>query len=90
MDSFYEYLMKAYVLFGRDEFWKMFQSAYIAVQKYFRHGPWYYNHTLSGNFGFFVVVVSPSSQAVNLIIVSLASAVLIFSSQTKITTFNFV
>lgn len=42
VDSFYEYLMKAYVLFGRDEFWKMFQSAYIAVQKYFRHGPWYH------------------------------------------------
>ncbi|KAK4350440.1 hypothetical protein RND71_029753 [Anisodus tanguticus] len=40
VDPFYEYLMKAYVLFGRDEIWKMFQSAYIAVQKYFRHGPW--------------------------------------------------
>ncbi|XP_055826499.1 alpha-mannosidase I MNS5 isoform X1 [Solanum dulcamara] len=42
VDSFYEYLMKAYVLFGRDEIWKMFQSAYIGVQKYFRHGPWYH------------------------------------------------
>nr|GMC75887.1 alpha-mannosidase I MNS5-like isoform X3 [Ipomoea batatas] len=43
VDSFYEYLVKAYILFGRDEFWKMFQSAYLAVQKYFRHGPWYHD-----------------------------------------------
>ncbi|KAF8378329.1 hypothetical protein HHK36_029668 [Tetracentron sinense] len=42
VDSFYEYLMKAYILFGREEFWDMFQSAYLAVQKYFRHGPWYH------------------------------------------------
>ncbi|CAI9112509.1 OLC1v1012969C4 [Oldenlandia corymbosa var. corymbosa] len=42
VDSFYEYLIKAYILFGRDEFWRMFQSAYIAVQKYFRYGPWYH------------------------------------------------
>ncbi|KAJ0986720.1 hypothetical protein J5N97_005076 [Dioscorea zingiberensis] len=34
VDSFYEYLMKAYILFGSDEFWDMFHSAYIAVQKY--------------------------------------------------------
>ncbi|OAY79160.1 putative alpha-mannosidase I MNS5 [Ananas comosus] len=43
VDSFYEYLMKAYILFGSDEFWDMFHSAYIAVQKYFRHGPWYHD-----------------------------------------------
>ncbi|RWR77120.1 alpha-mannosidase I MNS5-like protein [Cinnamomum micranthum f. kanehirae] len=42
VDSFYEYLMKAHVLFGSDEFWDMFHSAYLAVQKYFRHGPWYH------------------------------------------------
>lgn len=42
VDSFYEYLIKAYVLFGNDEFWRMFHAAYIAVQKYFRHGPWYH------------------------------------------------
>ncbi|XP_074564635.1 alpha-mannosidase I MNS5 [Curcuma longa] len=42
VDSFYEYLMKAYVIFGNDEFWDMFHSAYLAVQKYFRHGPWYH------------------------------------------------
>lgn len=41
VDSFYEYLIKAHILFGKDEFWRMFQSAYLGVQKYFRHGPWY-------------------------------------------------
>ncbi|CAM8885692.1 unnamed protein product [Rhodiola kirilowii] len=42
VDSFYEYLIKAHILFGRDEYWRMFHSAYLAVQKYFRHGPWYH------------------------------------------------
>lgn len=41
VDSFYEYLLKAHILFGKEDFWRMFHSAYIAVQKYFRHGPWY-------------------------------------------------
>lgn len=41
VDSFYEYLFKAHILFGKEEFWRMFHSAYLAVQKYFRHGPWY-------------------------------------------------
>ncbi|KAH7550417.1 hypothetical protein JRO89_XS13G0188200 [Xanthoceras sorbifolium] len=39
VDSFYEYLFKAHILFGKEDFWRMFQSAYLAVQKYFRHGP---------------------------------------------------
>lgn len=42
VDSFYEYLIKAHILFGKEELWRMFQSAYLAVQKYFRHGPWYH------------------------------------------------
>ncbi|KAH0458855.1 hypothetical protein IEQ34_011669 [Dendrobium chrysotoxum] len=42
VDSFYEYLLKAYILFGSEEFWDMFHSVYLAVQKYFRHGPWYH------------------------------------------------
>ncbi|KAL5183315.1 Alpha-mannosidase I MNS5 [Glycine soja] len=42
VDSFYEYLLKAHILFGKEDFWKMFHSAYVAVQKYFRHGPWYH------------------------------------------------
>lgn len=42
VDSFYEYLLKAYILFGRNEYWDMFHSAYVAVQKHFRYGPWYH------------------------------------------------
>ncbi|XP_068464757.1 alpha-mannosidase I MNS5 isoform X2 [Phaseolus vulgaris] len=42
VDSFYEYLLKAHILFGKEDFWKMFHSAYVAVQKYFRHGSWYH------------------------------------------------
>ncbi|KAI4326680.1 hypothetical protein MLD38_031968 [Melastoma candidum] len=42
VDSFYEYLFKAYILFGKEDYWKMFHSAYLGVQKYFRHGPWYH------------------------------------------------
>ncbi|CAI0398957.1 unnamed protein product [Linum tenue] len=42
VDSFYEYLVKAHILFGKDDYWRMFQSAYLAVQKYFRHGSWYH------------------------------------------------
>ncbi|XP_020518839.1 alpha-mannosidase I MNS5 isoform X2 [Amborella trichopoda] len=44
IDSFYEYLLKAYILFGRDEFWHMFHSSYLAVQKHFRHGPCFRYH----------------------------------------------
>ncbi|XP_070680236.1 alpha-mannosidase I MNS5-like isoform X2 [Malus domestica] len=32
-----DYLFKGHILVG-NEFWRMFHSA---VQKYFRHGPWY-------------------------------------------------
>ncbi|GAB2269884.1 Alpha-mannosidase I mns5 [Dionaea muscipula] len=42
VDSFYEYLIKAYILFGKEEYWRMFHSAYLAVQKYLRYGPWYH------------------------------------------------
>ncbi|KAJ4842505.1 Alpha-mannosidase I mns5 [Turnera subulata] len=42
VDSFYEYLFKAHILFGKEDLWRMFHSAYLAVQKYFRHGPWYH------------------------------------------------
>ncbi|KAG5229932.1 alpha-mannosidase MNS [Salix suchowensis] len=38
VDSFYEYLFKAHILFGKEDLWRMFHSAYLAVQKYFRHG----------------------------------------------------
>ncbi|KAL5183314.1 Alpha-mannosidase I MNS5 [Glycine soja] len=54
VDSFYEYLLKAHILFGKEDFWKMFHSAYVAVQKYFRHGPWY--HTNCKSRCFFVML----------------------------------
>ncbi|KAJ7526294.1 hypothetical protein O6H91_16G000800 [Diphasiastrum complanatum] len=42
VDSFYEYLVKAYILFGSEEYWQMFHRAYLATQQHFRHGPWYH------------------------------------------------
>ncbi|XP_050225349.1 alpha-mannosidase I MNS5 [Mercurialis annua] len=42
VDSFYEYLYKAHILFGKEDFWRMFHYAYLGVQKYFKHGPWYH------------------------------------------------
>ena len=31
LDSFYEYLLKAYILFGENDYWNMFADAYTAV-----------------------------------------------------------
>ena len=47
VDSFYEYLLKAYVVFGHDdpatasELWGMWSEAYAAVNKYLKKGAWY-------------------------------------------------
>lgn len=38
MDSFYEYLLKSYILFGEKEDYKMFQSAYESIQNHLRRG----------------------------------------------------
>ncbi|XP_024523829.1 alpha-mannosidase I MNS5 isoform X1 [Selaginella moellendorffii] len=43
IDSFYEYLVKAYILFGGEEYWDMFQDAYRAVQQHYRYGSWYHD-----------------------------------------------
>ncbi|EIE19324.1 seven-hairpin glycosidase [Coccomyxa subellipsoidea C-169] len=40
-DSFYEYLLKAYILFGEMEYWEMFQAAYTAAIRHYRDGTWY-------------------------------------------------
>lgn len=41
-DSFYEYLIKHYLLFPEDsDFWKMFTVAYAGVQQHSRVGGWY-------------------------------------------------
>ncbi|WRX17031.1 Glycoside hydrolase family 47 - like 1 [Theobroma cacao] len=39
VDSFYEYLCKAYILFGKEDYWRMFHSAYLAVQKQVTQAP---------------------------------------------------
>uniref|UniRef100_A0AAQ6ICW1 alpha-1,2-Mannosidase n=1 Tax=Anabas testudineus TaxID=64144 RepID=A0AAQ6ICW1_ANATE len=38
MDSFYEYLLKSYILFGEKEDYKMFQAAYESIQNHLRKG----------------------------------------------------
>ncbi|KAK1271906.1 putative alpha-mannosidase I MNS4 [Acorus gramineus] len=41
IDSFYEYLLKAYLLFGDEEYLFIFQEAYKAAMQYLYHDPWY-------------------------------------------------
>lgn len=38
MDSFYEYLLKSYILFGEEEDNQMFQAAYESIQNHLRRG----------------------------------------------------
>ncbi|XP_015079517.1 alpha-mannosidase I MNS4 isoform X1 [Solanum pennellii] len=41
IDSFYEYLLKAYLLFGDEEYLFIFQEAYKAAMNYLFSDPWY-------------------------------------------------
>ncbi|XP_048497511.1 alpha-mannosidase I MNS4 isoform X2 [Beta vulgaris subsp. vulgaris] len=41
IDSFYEYLLKAFLLFGDEEYLFMFQEAYGAAMHYLFNDPWY-------------------------------------------------
>lgn len=41
IDSFYEYLLKAYLLFGDEEYLYMFNEAYKAVMQHLHNEPWY-------------------------------------------------
>lgn len=41
IDSFYEYLFKAYVLFGQRAYLDLYQRAAAAVRRYLKKGPWY-------------------------------------------------
>ncbi|XP_039849285.1 alpha-mannosidase I MNS4-like isoform X3 [Panicum virgatum] len=41
IDSFYEYLLKAYLLFGDEEYLYIFQEAYKAAMHHLHHDPWY-------------------------------------------------
>ncbi|XXQ29589.1 alpha-1,2-Mannosidase [Plasmodiophora brassicae] len=47
IDSFYEYLFKAFVLFGNAEFLRMFEQSYESVMKHLRVGPWYHEASMS-------------------------------------------
>ncbi|XP_038863645.1 ER degradation-enhancing alpha-mannosidase-like protein 1 [Salvelinus namaycush] len=38
MDSFYEYLLKSYILFGEKEDYRMFQASYESIQNHLRMG----------------------------------------------------
>jgi len=39
VDSYYEYLLKAYILFGDDQFLKRFDRHYAGIKKYVSQGP---------------------------------------------------
>ncbi|KAL3812526.1 hypothetical protein ACJIZ3_013794 [Penstemon smallii] len=41
IDSFYEYLLKAYLLFGDEEYLFIFQEAYRAAMHHLYNDPWY-------------------------------------------------
>ena len=47
-DSFFEYLIKAYVMFGDDEYYRMFSDAYVAVMRYYHGDGWYPRRTWHG------------------------------------------
>ena len=40
-DSFYEYLLKAYILFGDPEYLAMFDDFYVAINTYMKKEDWY-------------------------------------------------
>ena len=41
IDSFYEYMLKSYILFGNERHLEIFEEAYAAVEAYVRLAPWY-------------------------------------------------
>ena len=38
LDSFYEYMLKSYVLFGEQEDYDMFNASYAVIKQYMRKG----------------------------------------------------
>lgn len=38
LDSFYEYLLKAYIMFGEQDDYKMFSESYASIKQYMRRG----------------------------------------------------
>ena len=50
IDSFYEYMLKSYIMFGKKEDLLMFIEGYTAVVRYLKRGPWYIEANMeSGN-----------------------------------------
>ena len=47
-DSFYEYLLKTYVLFQDADSWRMFEDAYSQVDAYARQGDWFADVDMHG------------------------------------------
>jgi len=41
IDSFYEYSLKSFLVFGRPELFSIWNASYQAAQKHLRVGPWY-------------------------------------------------
>ena len=38
LDSFFEYMLKSYILFGEGEDYSMFNSSYARIKQYMRRG----------------------------------------------------
>ena len=48
-DSFFEYLLKAHVMFGDDEYLDIFRDAYAAAMRYYHEDGWYHEaHMMTG------------------------------------------
>ena len=41
IDSYYEYMLKSYIMFGKEEDLLMFIEGYTAVVRFLKRGPWY-------------------------------------------------
>ena len=48
VDSFFEYLLKAYLLFGEEEDHMMFLESYAAILRWLKAGPWYVEEDVEG------------------------------------------
>ncbi|XP_015923941.1 ER degradation-enhancing alpha-mannosidase-like protein 1 [Parasteatoda tepidariorum] len=49
LDSFYEYLLKSYILFGEKEDYRMFNETYYTIKRYMRKGRPHCNHGFGGH-----------------------------------------
>jgi len=51
VDSFFEYMFKAYIAFDDDEYFQMWLDAYKGIQKYTYYGGWYLTGSIEHNLG---------------------------------------